>query len=56
MKKIAIPFISLLFLTNISFSQDVPTKTKMFGVNPLGLVLNIYSGHHQLKSIYHQMF
>jgi len=46
MKKIAIPFISLLFLTNISFSQDVPTKTKMFGVNPLGLVLNIYSGHY----------
>ena len=46
MKKIIIPFIPLLIFANISFAQDVPTKTKMFGVNPLALVLNIYSGHY----------
>ena len=46
MKKILIPFISLLIFANISFAQDAQAKTKMFGVNPLGLVINIYSGHY----------
>ena len=46
MKQIVIFFISLLVIVNISFAQEVQTKTKMFGVNPLGLLVNIYSGHY----------
>ena len=46
MKQIVIFFISLLVIVNISFAQEVQTKTKMFGVNPFGLLINIYSGHY----------
>ena len=46
MKRIVIFFISFFVIVNISFAQEVQTKTKMFGVNPLGLLVNIYSGHY----------
>ena len=46
MKQIVILIISLFVIVNISFAQEVQTKTKMFGVNPFGLLINIYSGHY----------
>ncbi len=44
MKK-AILIMSLLLLVTFAFSQDGPQKTKMFGINPIGLLFHIYSGH-----------
>jgi len=46
MKQIVILIISLFVIVNISFAQEVQTKTKMFGVNPFGLIINLYSGHY----------
>ena len=46
MKQIVILIISLFVIVNISFAQEVQTKTKMFGVNPFGLLINLYSGHY----------
>lgn len=45
MKKIVLIITMLLILVSISFAQEVPARTKMFGINPLGLLFNIYSGH-----------
>ncbi|MCH7613379.1 MAG: hypothetical protein IIB95_02930 [Candidatus Marinimicrobia bacterium] len=42
--------IKLLLILLVSFSfifaQESPAKTKLFGINPFGLLLNIYSGHY----------
>ena len=46
MKKLLITSTTLLMLANISFAQESPVKTKLFGINPLGLIFNIYSGHY----------
>ena len=48
MKKVVTILMVFIFLSNISFAQDTSTKTKMFGVNPLGLIFDIYSGHYGL--------
>ena len=48
MKKVVMMLMVFIFLSNISFAQDTSTKTKMFGVNPLGLIFDIYSGHYGL--------
>ena len=46
MKKLLTMVMAFMFFANISFAQETPSKTKMFGVNPLGLITNIYSGHY----------
>ena len=46
MKK-AIIVAMLLLLVSMAFAQesgDAPQRTKLFGINPLGLLINIYSG------------
>ena len=47
MKK-AIIVTMLLLLVSMAFSQETaegPQRTKLFGINPFGLIFNIYSGH-----------
>ena len=46
MKKLLIVATALVMIANISFAQESPAKTKLFGVNPFGLLINIYSGHY----------
>ena len=48
MRKVVVVMITLVMLFSISYAQDAPTKTKMIGINPLGLLLNLYSGHYAM--------
>jgi hypothetical protein len=48
-KKVLLVLALVLAISSSSFAQlqsSAPQKTNMFGINPLGLLLNIYSGHY----------
>lgn len=44
MKKLTAVVMTLLLASTFAFAQ-APARTNIFGINPLGLVFNIYSGH-----------
>ena len=45
-KIIGVLVLVILLSSSLSlFAQEAPARTKMFGINPLGLIFNIYSGH-----------
>ena len=46
MKNVVVVGIVLLMLFNLAVAQETTEKTKMVGLNPLGLLLNLYSGHY----------
>ncbi len=46
MKAAAAVLVVLVLLSGQSVAEEMSTKTHIFGVNPLGLVFNIYSGHY----------
>lgn len=46
MKKLTVLVMLVLMSSTFAFAQGTPMKTNIFGINPLGLVFNIYSGHY----------
>ena len=48
MKKVIVIVLAMLMLGSFSLAQDAPAKTQMIGLNPLGLLLNLYSGHYAI--------
>jgi len=45
-KVVVVLAITLLMLISVSNAQDAPMKTRLVGINPFGLLLNLYSGHY----------